>query len=624
MRLKYVYISEYKNLKNFSLNFDSNSFIDIFVGKNGSGKSNFLEALILIFQHLYKKKISIFDYKLTYEINGHEIKIECKEDNISLDNNQKDIKKLSKKELPENILIYYSGHNKTVKELINEYEKSFRKKNIKLSDSIKFIFIGSEYKNLLLSLLLLQPDNNEAKKHIIEKLGIKNISHEIKIVLKRPFYAKNKPKDYIIDIYDDSTKYWKITGKIKIFLDNLFSVKNGDPKNKVRDEGYIPKDGNDDKYIKYFDVNDFQNKFKDKTLYELFILFNHLKILEMLEEISLDVKLKNDKEININLFSDGQFQSLYIYTITEIFKEKNCITLLDEPDSFLHPEWQFQFLQQIFDISEKTPNNNHILMCSHSAITLIKYNEKKIKLFNFKDKKLCCHDVNKSYAIKNLSDEIIRYTEKEQILSILNTITIENKPVFFTEGSTDPIIIKEAWQKLYSSSMPFIPIYAFSCEYLRRLLQDERIINESGKKPIFGLFDFDEAYNQWNSIEEDKEFLGKEIDPYKGLLKKAKDKNVFAFMLPVPNIEEIELLVIKDKLKKETFLSDSKMGIEHLFYSEKTKDYFEKEHTRGGGIDLIFKEKMKSSFAKDTIPKLDKKYFEVFRPMFEFIKSKCK
>jgi recombinational DNA repair ATPase RecF len=43
-----VYISEYKNLKDFNLSFNENSFIDVFVGKNGTGKSNLFEALIEI------------------------------------------------------------------------------------------------------------------------------------------------------------------------------------------------------------------------------------------------------------------------------------------------------------------------------------------------------------------------------------------------------------------------------------------------------------------------------------------------------------------------------------------------------------------------------------------------
>jgi recombinational DNA repair ATPase RecF len=54
MRLKSVYISQYKNLKNFDFAFDGNSFIDVFVDKNGTGKSNLFEALIEIFRYLYE------------------------------------------------------------------------------------------------------------------------------------------------------------------------------------------------------------------------------------------------------------------------------------------------------------------------------------------------------------------------------------------------------------------------------------------------------------------------------------------------------------------------------------------------------------------------------------------
>lgn len=44
MRLRSVWINNYKNLHNFTVTFDGESFLDIFVGKNGSGKSNFFEA----------------------------------------------------------------------------------------------------------------------------------------------------------------------------------------------------------------------------------------------------------------------------------------------------------------------------------------------------------------------------------------------------------------------------------------------------------------------------------------------------------------------------------------------------------------------------------------------------
>lgn len=79
MRLKSVYLSQYKNLRNVDLAFDGNSFIDVFVGKNGTGKSNLFEALIEIFRHVIEydreKEEPDFSYRLTYEIDGKEPKM---------------------------------------------------------------------------------------------------------------------------------------------------------------------------------------------------------------------------------------------------------------------------------------------------------------------------------------------------------------------------------------------------------------------------------------------------------------------------------------------------------------------------------------------------------------------
>ncbi len=60
--------------------FNENSFIDVFVGKNATGKSNLFEALIEIFHHIYKydkKTFSpSFNYSIRYEIKDKEINIE--------------------------------------------------------------------------------------------------------------------------------------------------------------------------------------------------------------------------------------------------------------------------------------------------------------------------------------------------------------------------------------------------------------------------------------------------------------------------------------------------------------------------------------------------------------------
>jgi AAA15 family ATPase/GTPase len=342
MRIKHLFVKDYKNLKEFSLDFDGDSFIDVFVGKNGSGKSNMFEALIEIFRHLYETDYVVeFDYKLHYILADKDIKIEWKwEEDKWFDEAGKETKKVTQDKLPDNILIYYSGHNPKVKDLVSQYEKKFSDglKGAVINDSRKFIGIGNEYKALLLTSLLLQQDDNKAKQYIVEKLGIEKISPEFKIVLKRPLYAKNKPSDYQIDPFLPETQYWRAEGIVKEFIDKLLPAVQLDPRGG-RKEGYFKET---DQYIHYIDIKKFNDIFSDKTIQAIFRSFDNLKTLEMLENIGIEVTLNDKSKINIDHFSDGQFQSVYIYSIIELFKDRTCVTLLDEPDSFLHPEWQYK------------------------------------------------------------------------------------------------------------------------------------------------------------------------------------------------------------------------------------------------------------------------------------------
>ena len=57
---------------------------------------------------------------------------------------------------------------------------------------------------------------------------------------------------------------------------------------------------------------------------------------------------------------------------------------------------------------------------------------------------------------------------------------------------------------------------AFSCSYLSQLMRDDRIFREMGDKRVFGLFDFDQAYNGWNGLRGETKFH----DLSQGLCKK--------------------------------------------------------------------------------------------------------
>ncbi|MGI6639063.1 MAG: AAA family ATPase [Desulfobulbus sp.] len=619
MRLTSLYIGQYKNLRDFSLNFNGGSFIDVFVGKNGTGKSNLFEALIEIFRHIVEfdrdKASCDFNYRIGFEIDGKTTEIGWNSGKLTIGGKER--KTIGKTPLPDNVLIYYSGYNDTVAKLVEQYEEVFRKriKRADFDEARYFIGIGPEYKELLLAVLLMQPDTCKARQFICQKLGIESVASEAKVVLERPAYAADSRFD--IEFNDETDRYWQPEGITKTFLDRLHGCINTATGSPVRSEGYFSAD---DRYILYFDIAKIRQEFDDLSPQELFRQFDNLKTLGMLAEITIPLQLTGGVDATIAHFSDGQFQSVYIYSIVELFKDRNCITLLDEPDSFLHPEWQFDFLKQVFEITDTTAKSNHVLMSSHSAVTLIPHDKKKIKFFDIKGNQANCYDLPKSVAIKKLSADLIKYSEQEQLLSIINAIQIENKPVLFTEGSTDPVILKEAWYKLYDVEMPFIPFYAFSCTYIKQLLTDNRIHTEMGGLPVFALFDFDKAYDQWNGLNG----VVSETDPLRGMIKKWAEGESYALMLPVPANADIRKQVIRNAATGETFGGDSCCEIEHLFYGlEATKNYYQQEPCVGG-TKIVFKsDGEKTTFAKEVVPTLAPACFEIFRPMFEFIKSKC-
>jgi len=616
LRLKKLHIiTQYKNLTNFKLNFEGDSFIDIFVGKNGTGKSNLFEVIIKIFQHLYeydKAKDDIsFDYKIEYELDGATVTVEWKSNQLFINGEER--KSVNKKVLPDNVLIYYSGHNETVSNLVNTYQEKFSKriKKADFDESRSFIGIGSEYKGLLLAIMLLQEESSKARQFICQKLEIKPDISSVKLVLKRPVFANKKLQ---IDDFDPKTHFWGTSGITKEFLEKLILCIKGEFKHSD-----IYNNANN---TYSFEVNTelYHSVIGNNTaVTEQFRLFDNLKTLGMLDKITTSVTLENGIEANIDQFSDGQFQSIYIYSIMELFKDRNCISLLDEPDAFLHPEWQFEFLKQVFEITDVEAVNNHVLISSHSASTIMSIKESLLNVFEISGNKVVHKKLSKSEVIKSLSSGLISFSESEARLNINNVLNNTSGAVLFTEGITDEMILETAWSKLYPDKKPEFEIQnAFSCGFLRNLVKNKEIYQNFPDRTFFALFDFDEAFSDWNQ-------LGNNIqeDPHKCLAKKLKKYKSYAILLPVPITGAIKDQVINPSTGSN-YGNRSLLTIEHLFYGIPGLDsFFTVDVNRTDNFIKFKTDSKKVRFAEKIVTTLDAIHFEGFRPIFEFIKSKC-
>ncbi|MBS0244773.1 MAG: ATP-binding protein, partial [Proteobacteria bacterium] len=230
MRLRSVWVSRYKNLRDFSLAFEGDGFIDIFVGKNGSGKSNFLEALIEIFDHIGSPQAGVegpdFDYELTYEIGSQQVKLAWRERDFSVDGRSGRRTIGERTPSPDHLLVYYSGQNEKVTSLVGRYEQRFRDSLRRSTGPIspRIVGIGPACKKLLVVTMLLLPEENVARQILCRKLGILHCRRAIDLTISRPDFAQ--PNEH--DPLDPDQFFWGVKGYAETFLRMLVDSIEGD------------------------------------------------------------------------------------------------------------------------------------------------------------------------------------------------------------------------------------------------------------------------------------------------------------------------------------------------------------------------------------------------------------
>lgn len=192
MKLKNLHIKKYKNLIDFTVNFETGNGLSVLVGNNGSGKSNVLEALSGIFANAYSaKSIHKFVYSLTYEIKSKEVRLEqtiyrCQ---YYVDGKVTSINELIKQELlPTNVIALYSGEDKRWWHNYYEpfYFKFTRDINAGIGNNLspKMYYINKYYWDIAL-LLLIYSTAEDDKQFLRDTIGRDTVDH---ILL---FYTQN-------------------------------------------------------------------------------------------------------------------------------------------------------------------------------------------------------------------------------------------------------------------------------------------------------------------------------------------------------------------------------------------------------------------------------------------------
>lgn len=385
MKINYIYLDGYKNLNKVELYFDKESSVNALIGNNGSGKSNVIEALTRVFSAIYNDSFVDFVYEIHYTVLDNEIVLSNKKKTVFLKNNRP-VKKTEKESfLPRSIYLYYCGETDRLKKLASDcYDKKFEKA-IKTDGVIVSKYLSCVgLKEFSAALLANAVYGNATYDKVCELIGIYNIGGPVIFHLKRPVWSKTAP------ITDES--FWNAQGTVAMLL------------HAIKDVGELKIIDKNTAKIDVKSITDL--KLDAENPFDLFIRFELLIQADILDSIDFAI-IKNDIEIFPDDLSEGEKQLAQFLLLLEATKEYRALFLLDEFDSFLHPNWQRRFAEIIDGISIE----GQVIFTTHSPLTLGKIRKENIRIL--KDGKVYSPSVDTyNRDITEVLDEIMEVSKR--------------------------------------------------------------------------------------------------------------------------------------------------------------------------------------------------------------------
>lgn len=567
MQLISLWVEDFKNLKDFTINFENQENLSIIIGNNGSGKSNILEAISAIFAELYGRTSYIANYNLKYKINGHFVEIKKTTERVPLSfGNQStgsawrlpviefkvDTVVRAKKYLtnnnlvPSRIVALYSGEETR---LYTRYYEAFTKKYLRdfsklLSPSNSMIYIDRSYWNIALLALILSAEagNMDHKNFLENELHIKTI-HKIKIYFKTSYFPRiipNSPLDVLLTVIN-SGRLASQEYEADVLLGLLLLA-----------------------YGATFDVN---------SIFNILIHATLLKRSKVFEDITFTI---NEDKISLNDLSEGEKKKLLIKVAMDFVANENSLVLLDEPDAHIHIAGK----QDIFNLFKDYASfQRSIVITTHSPTLTNCANDKHIIMLD-KDENgyVSIFSQSKKDLIQKLTGDI--YGVAEQKIIFNSTI-----PLVLVEGKSDIKYIRRALEK-FSQYRKNYDILSFNGTGNAQSFYDDLKPVLMGRKVIV-ILDRDQAgisalgkfISQQTKDEKWKDFL-KDTNIYF-----KKSENLYVFLLPQTDeyknensflIEdyfsaECKLRILNDKITKEGKTLKSFEGVE-----KHVKSYLEK------------------------------------------------
>jgi predicted ATPase len=384
MRIDELWIADYKNLQDFTIDLEENELISVVVGRNGTGKSNLIEAIVIIFRDLDLRERNIpFAYRIRYQIAGKTIEIDADPARdtrtrfviTATDLSTHEQENLSFVQLtepealglyrPRFLFAYYSGHNPRVEALFVKHKRNFYVDAREGVEKPLRPFFYAEMIHgqfaLLTFFIKQSEDDTKIREFMRKHLSITDL-HSVLFVMREPDW-KSPAGNHL---------FWNARGTVEGILARLYDIALA----PIRLNQQIPlqfrkKATKEHLYLYLPDVESLQQLADNySNQQEFFKALESMYLSDLISEVRIRFKLREiEQPLVFNDLSEGEQQLLMVLGLMRFTKEDEALFLLDEPDTHLNPAWSRLYLDFIADIVGEQ-KNSQVIILTHNPLTL--------------------------------------------------------------------------------------------------------------------------------------------------------------------------------------------------------------------------------------------------------------
>ena len=388
MRLLHLSIENFKNLKNFSIDFDDEYLVTVLLGRNGTGKSNLLEALIIIFRDLDLHEPPAFKYYINYLCRDYEVTIDADPSRqkkeqvlIKVDNEpvsyQFFAQQSGRRYLPSYVFGYYSGPSNKMEEHFDEHQKRFYNALIRGDEKPLRPLLYARLVHSQFVLLAFFNEHDEKILHFLRvHLNIQSMDSVLFVMRKPPWNSK-----------EGDPRFWNARGVVRDFLDRLYHFALAPLRLSQRFQ--LDFRGSTTLEHLYLYLRDMEALSKLYNYYnsqqEFFKALESTYISEILREVRIRVQVNNaDGSLTYRDLSEGEQQLLMVLGLLRFTKEDEALFLLDEPDTHLNPVWGIQYLDFLYEIVGEQPTS-HVIMTTHNPLVISSLVREQVRIMQRSD-----------------------------------------------------------------------------------------------------------------------------------------------------------------------------------------------------------------------------------------------